>query len=200
MSDQVGTHENGHMVSHEQASVANPKPELEALTVADASALFGVSVSTIRRLLADGKLPGATKRTGPKGDEWVIPPADLTALDYTPQAPQAPQPLDITVVQPLLDSLRADLEARHESEVKGLQEKVDRANERADNERQLRESVEVQANLAKALAVQVEKRNLELERRALELETSAAKRRWFRKQTKPKQSETDPKADPQNPL
>ncbi len=208
------THENDPVTTHEQSPLTNPEPELEALTVAETSALFGVSVSTIRRLLAEEKLPGATKRKGPKGDEWVIPPADMTALGYrtqgaittrfvNPQPRPAPTPQvsELTQLQTLLDSLRAELErthtaslgaevARHETEVQALRAQVARQTELADHERELRERADLAANLAATLAQQVREELVLTRQRVLELESPTSRRRWLRKQNKPKQSET----------
>jgi len=206
----MSTHENDPVTTHEHSADPNPKGEHDPLTVAEISALFGVSVSTIRRLLADEKLPGATKRKGPKGDEWVIPPADMVTVGYTmkrdEQAPtvgrvsatvgwgvgQMKQSYEQQLAEQqqhhdeLLTALTVQHQAevaRRESEVQALQAEVDRQTERAEYERLLRESAETQAKMATAFAMQSQNR-------LLELETATAKRRWFRKQTKPKQSET----------
>jgi hypothetical protein len=197
------THENDAVTTHEHSADPNPKGEHDPLTVAEISALFGVSVSTIRRLLADEKLPGATKRKGPKGDEWVIPPADMAALNYQAQwelgarftdpqsrpTPAVPTAADYErQLAQLADThalaLQAEV-ARRESEVQALQAEVGRQTERAEYERLLRESAEVQANLAAALAFQAQKRTLELE-------TATAKRRWLRKK---KPAETPPQSE-----
>lgn len=235
MSTQKKRPVGSHGQSEKKAPTPNPKPEPETLfsvatpapdaeTVADTAALFGVSVSTIRRLLAEEKLPGATKRKGPKGDEWVIPPADMTALGYRtqgavtarfvdPQSRPAPTPQvsELTQLQTLLDTLRAELErthevalgaevARHEAEVQALRAEVARQTELAGHERELRERADLAANLAATLAQQVREELVLTRQRVLELESPASRRRWFRKQTKPRQSEADPTTGPQNPL
>lgn len=224
----MSTHENDPVTTHEHSADPNPKgepetlsdtaPDPKALTVAEVSSYFQVSVSTIRRLLINGKLPGATKRKGPKGDEWVIPQADMVAQGYrfggqfwrtAPQGEQAPTVGKVSATvgwgvgqmkqsyeqqlaeqQQRHDELLTALESQHqaevarrESELQALQAEVDRQTERAEYERLLRESAETQAKMATAFAMQSQNR-------LLELETATAKRRWFRKQTKPKQSET----------
>lgn len=59
-------------------------PGVEGLTVTDAASAFGVSVSTIRRLLKSGKLAGVLV-PGPKGSEYRVSGDDLAALGYTPR-------------------------------------------------------------------------------------------------------------------
>jgi hypothetical protein len=177
------THDDAHVTTHEHSSS-------ELLTVAEASAVFGVSVSTVRRMLTDGKLPNASKRKGPRGDEWVIPPADLTALGYQTDVTQMPAQ---AVQSADLDALRAE----HEQQLRALREahsgdldserrhyaqlldaerrqyaaQVEKLTERAEYERQLRETErqlrEAQGqtlNVLTALVAQTRKGRKALER------------------------------------
>jgi excisionase family DNA binding protein len=59
---------------------------VEGLTITEAASAFGLSVSSIRRLLKAGKLLGAAKVSGPKGSEYRIPPGALEALGYKARA------------------------------------------------------------------------------------------------------------------
>jgi hypothetical protein len=59
-------------------------------------------VSSIRRLLKAGKIPGAAKIPGAKGAEYRIPPASLESLGYSPKATQSGA---------ILTAARASLEA-----------------------------------------------------------------------------------------
>ena len=81
-----------------------PEPSLYflGLTVAEAATAYGLSVSSIRRLISKGKLTGVAKVPGVKGSEYRIPPDSLEALGYTPKATQSGA---------LLNAARANLEA-----------------------------------------------------------------------------------------
>lgn len=190
------------MTTHDsdQPTVA---PVAGPLTVAEVSASFGVSVSTVRRLLNENKLPNATKRRGVKGDEWVIPADDMTAQGYElvglhPRA-EGTDPTLVALVSDYEKKL-ADLRRQHETELATaktdherlltvIEDKhkteVDSLTKEADYERKLRESAETQATLAATLAQQVREDLLLERKRVAELETATAKKRWFRKQPKP---------------
>jgi len=75
---------------------------VEGLTVAEAAAAYGLSVSTVRRLLSSGKLTGAAKVPGPKGSEYRIPPEALEGLGYRAKETRAGA---------VLTAARANLEA-----------------------------------------------------------------------------------------
>jgi transcriptional regulator with XRE-family HTH domain len=75
---------------------------VEGLTIAEAATAYGLSVSSIRRLLKAGKIPGAAKIPGAKGAEYRIPPASLESLGYSPKATQSGA---------ILTAARASLEA-----------------------------------------------------------------------------------------
>ena len=85
----------------EPARTTEP-PSVEGLTVPEAATAFGLSVSTVRRLLKSDKLPGVAKVPGPKGVEYRIPPAALEALGYKPRETQGGA---------MLTAARAQLEA-----------------------------------------------------------------------------------------
>lgn len=75
---------------------------VEGLSVAEAATAFGLSVSTIRRLLKEGKVAGAAKVPGPKGSEYRLPPGSMEALGYKVKA---------TLGGAMLTTARASLEA-----------------------------------------------------------------------------------------
>ena len=79
-----------------------PSESVEGLTIAEAAAAFGISVTSVRRLLSKGKLVGAAKVPGPKGVTYRIPSAAFEALGYTPKETQSGA---------LLTAARANLEA-----------------------------------------------------------------------------------------
>lgn len=86
---------------------------VEGLTVAEAATAFGISVSTIRRLLREGKVAGAAKVPGPKGSEYRLPPGSLEALGYRVKE---------TLGGAMLTTARASLEAEElAAKVAGLE-------------------------------------------------------------------------------
>ena len=85
---------------------------VEGLTIAEAASAFGLSVSTIRRLLKSGKILGAAKVPTPKGLEYRIPPSAFESLGYQAKATQSGA---------VLTAARASLEAEQlASEVREL--------------------------------------------------------------------------------
>jgi AraC-like DNA-binding protein len=66
----------------EPARTLEPSELVEGLSIADTASAYGLSVSTLRRLLKAGKVEGAVKVPGPKGIEYRIPPGSLEALGY----------------------------------------------------------------------------------------------------------------------
>ena len=61
-----------------------PAPtETEGLTIPEAADRYGVSVATVRRAIRAGRLPGAWKVPTPKGDQWRVTDAAMTAAGYT---------------------------------------------------------------------------------------------------------------------
>ena len=57
-----------------------PSSAVDGLTITEAAAAYGISVSTLRRRLKAGEIVGAAKVTGPKGQEYRVPPEALEAL------------------------------------------------------------------------------------------------------------------------
>jgi len=60
--------------------VGEPDSSGTTLTISEAARRSGLSVSTLRRRLAKGSVPGAHKAPGPDGEEWRIPVATLDGL------------------------------------------------------------------------------------------------------------------------
>ena len=126
---------------------------IEGLTIAEAATAYGLSVSSIRRLLKAGKIPGAAKIPGPKGIEYRIPPASLESLGYSPKATQSGA---------ILTAARASLEseelARQVAELKAslALEKVKR--ELAEERERLKEQqITDLRNFAETLKTALEK-------------------------------------------
>lgn len=57
--------------------VGEPDSSGSTVTISEAARRSGVSVSTLRRRLASGQIPGAYKAPGPDGEEWRIPVASI---------------------------------------------------------------------------------------------------------------------------
>lgn len=157
------------MSTHDSAPMSGHDYSDEPVTVADISAMFGVSVSTVRRLLSDGRLPHAAKRRGPKGDEWVIRPSDLTALGYQQDVRQSRPRLSAGDTAPGIEAVRAQVAADYERRLAELREQyenlmdardtmhaaqVEQLYERAEYERQLREAQGQTLNVLSALVAQ----------------------------------------------
>lgn len=94
MSDQANPGSDGTLGelplvgSHaRRTNVHTPDASGTTLTIEEAAERFGVSTTTLRRRLKRGEIPGAHKRPGPKGDEWRIPVAAMTAAGYEGSAP-----------------------------------------------------------------------------------------------------------------
>ena len=51
------------------------------VTISEAARRTGTSISTLRRRLAKGQVPGAHKAPGPDGEEWRIPVAALDSIE-----------------------------------------------------------------------------------------------------------------------
>ena len=135
------------------ARVPTSGETIEGLTIAEAATAYGLSVSSIRRLLKAGKIPGAAKIPGPKGIEYRIPPASLESLGYSPKATQSGA---------ILTAARASLEseelARQVAELKAslALEKVKR--ELAEERERLKEQqITDLRNFAETLKTALEK-------------------------------------------
>ena len=133
---------------------------VEGLTVSEAATAFGLSVSTIRRLLKEGKVAGAAKVPGPKGSEYRIPPGALEALGYKVKA---------TLGGAMLTTARASLEAEE------LAAKVARLEAALELERVRREAAE---GKAEALAANLEDLRTALAKLPAALE-APKRRRWL---------------------
>ena len=75
---------------------------VEGLSVEEAATAYGLSVSTIRRLLKAGKITGAAKVSQSHGSAYRIPATALEALGYAMKATQSGA---------ILTAQRANLEA-----------------------------------------------------------------------------------------
>lgn len=53
-----------------------------AVTISEACEMFAVSGQTLRRRIKEGEIEGASKRPGPKGEEWSLPVVALERLGY----------------------------------------------------------------------------------------------------------------------
>jgi hypothetical protein len=117
----------------------------------------------------------------------------LAELQSALEASQAEAERQLADLRADRDQRLAQLSDSHavviDAETRRHAAEVEKLTERANYERQLRESAETQAHLAATLAMQV-REDLQLSRRRVaELEGSTGKRRWLRK-TKP--AETPP--------
>ena len=86
--------------------VGEPDSSGTTVTISEAARRTGTSISTLRRRLAKGQVPGAHKAPGPDGEEWRIPVAALDSIEPTPKEKRA-RPEDDLVDE--LTTLRATL-------------------------------------------------------------------------------------------
>jgi len=147
----------------EAARVPEPSEAVEGLTIAEAAAAYGLSVSSVRRKLKAGELAGAVKVPGPKGEEYRIPPAALEALGYRPKETRSG-----AVLTAARASLEAEQLAARVVELEALLE-VERIRKQAAEEK------------AEALAENLSDLRDALARIPLALE-APKRRRWFRSQ------------------
>lgn len=139
---------------------SEPSTSVEGLTVAEAATAFGLSVSTIRRLLKEGKVAGAAKVPGPKGSEYRLPPGALEALGYKVKA---------TLGGAMLTTAQASLEAETlAAKVAGLEASL-------ELERVRRQAAE---DKAEALAANLEDLRAALAKLPAALE-APKRRRWL---------------------
>lgn len=78
--------------------VGEPDSSGTTLTITEAAQRLGVSVTTLRRRLKEGKVSGAHKAPGPDGEEWRIPVASI------------PEPSDNRTTTNVEDDLRRQLD------------------------------------------------------------------------------------------
>lgn len=152
-----------------QASPARgPAPATEALSIAEASELYGVSQSTLRRRLPDG-IPGAFQVSGPKGNEWRLPPGGLEQAGFERQEQPELDAVEQTAMQDLLGSLQH------------LTEQLTR------QQLQLEQAASTRQELSVELARQEERlaaANREIEQLQERLD-NASRRWWKRRRDKP---------------
>lgn len=153
-------------VTSEPARTPEPSEAVEGLTIAEAASAYGLSVSSIRRLLKGTKDSPpkltAPKVPSPKGMEYRISPASLEALGY-----KAKRTLSGVVVT----EARANLEAENLSaRVKELEALLDL--ERVRREAKEREAALLEQSLTDLRAV------IEKLPKALE---SGKRARWWHK-------------------
>lgn len=168
--------------------------ESDLLTVAEAVQRFGLSESTLRRLLASKSLE-AVQRKGPKGNYWLIPPLALQVLGYRPK-PTEPEPgesvpNEVETLKATLEAVQEAHAATLEAERKAHAAEVERLNDAVAYETRLREAAESKANLAEdtariaATLAATTNRELETTRsRLLELEAGPKSGRWWKRSKK----------------
>jgi len=116
-------------------------------TIAEACALFGVSDSTIRRAIKEGRLK-AEQRPTERGPAYVITEAALLAAGFTKAALNAPERTEVAASNLEAEQARlAKMQAEHALEVARIRSDfLER-----ENARLLAEVTEVRENLKKAL-------------------------------------------------
>jgi excisionase family DNA binding protein len=139
--------------------------EVEGLTVAEAASAYGLSTSSVRRLLSSGKLT-APKVPSPKGMEYRIAPASMEALGY-----KAKRTLSGVVVTEARANLELEQEITAHTETKRTLELEQVRREAAEKEA---------SDLRESLAS--ERANNEVLRALIPKELESGKRaRWWRK-------------------
>jgi hypothetical protein len=155
-------------------------PATDALALEEASRAYGVSVTTLRRLLRDERIAGAYKVPGPKGAEWRIPRGSLDALGYSPAQPAqdtTPQPAQpsadlaalvasIASLTDALDGQRRQLLAAEEDRGRAEREAVEARVTTARLEAQLDAERERSAELLTRLEAATARRGLFRRRKA----------------------------------
>ena len=136
---------------------------VEGLTITEAASLFGVSISTIRRLLKAGVLAGAVKVPSPKGVEHRIPPAALEARGYKRQG---------SLVGAVLNAAQANAQAEQ------LAVKVRELEAALELERARREAAENESRLLERSLSDLREA---LSRLPAALPVGVRRRRFFRK-------------------
>jgi DNA-binding transcriptional MerR regulator len=116
-------------------------------TIAEVCALFGVSDSTVRRGIREGRI-AATQKPTERGPAWAITEAAMIAAGFTKAALSAPERTEVAAanLEAEQDKL-ARVQAEHALEVARLRaEHLER-----ENARLIEEVTEVRENLRKAL-------------------------------------------------
>lgn len=116
-------------------------------TIAEVCSLFGVSDSTVRRGIKEGRIE-ATQRSTERGPAWVITEAAMLAAGYAKTALNAPERTEVATANLEAEEVRRQkVEAEHALELARVRsEYLER-----ENARLLQEVTEVRENLRKAL-------------------------------------------------
>jgi excisionase family DNA binding protein len=145
------------------------------LTLTEAASAYGVSVTTVRRLVKSGKVPGVLV-PGPKGEEYRVQAEALEALGYRlkeTRDAEAVKVSRVTLEAEVLEGRVRDLETQlaHERDLRQAAQALadERAARIADKER---EATQAQEALREVLA-----------KLPPALPPAAPRRRWFRKGT-----------------
>lgn len=162
------SHEHSAPLELEASSTSPARPPevseaVEGLTIAEAASGYGLSVSSIRRLIKKGNLSGAVKVPGPKGVTYRIPPASLEALGYKMKETQSGA---------LLTAARANLEAEElAKKVKELEASLEVESMRRqlaeERERLKDEQIEDLRLFTETLRTALDKMPRQIERRGL---------------------------------
>lgn len=158
-----------------------PLPGL--VTLAEAAEGWQVSVRTLRRRIADGKLPGAVLRDTPAGEAWHVVPVELdqlyprrgTDVSTTTKAGAPALAGELAQLVQLLDDHRQAVEARRLAEVEAAELRT-----RVAALEELREADAARLADAEELR-RVEREALEGERNRLAAELERARRPWWRR-------------------
>lgn len=145
-------------------------PATDSLSLDQAVAIYGVSVSTLRRKLRANEVAGAYKVPGPKGDEWRIPAGALEQIGYEPIAAAPAAPAAAAPAEPP-GELRRALEA-----LTGVMERFDTSQRMLQAAEQDRGRAEREREQAR-----VEAAELRGQVAALQAELKLARRRWWRR-------------------
>jgi hypothetical protein len=163
-----GTHEASRPLELEETTTPPARPPqaseaVKGLTLAEAASAYGLSVSSVRRLITKGKLIGAVKVPTPKGASYRIPPEALEALGYEMKATQSGA---------ILTAARANLEAEELSrKVKELEASLEveslRRQLAEERERLKDEQIEDLRLFTETLRTALDKMPKQIERRGL---------------------------------
>lgn len=145
-------------------------PVTEARSLDETVHAYGVSMSTLRRRLRAGEVPGAYKVPGPKGDEWRIPRGALEQLGYRIVADSEPEPAPAPLapatgeLERVVDALRSVMERFDASQRQLQAAEEDRGAALREREQARVEAAELRGQIAQ-----------------LETELRHARRRWWRR-------------------
>ncbi|GEM_PF-1164381 len=168
------------------------------LTLGDAIETYDVSKTTLKRRLAQGRIPGAHKVPGPRGEEWRIPVVALDAMwkrtgneekaekedPHTPVGPSAEDLSDlVSLIARLSEDLRTEREHRRLELVSGNEERERRILETAEERKRTQEALAKNTQLETRLESELRhaselleisrKHNKELENRVRTIEDAS---------------------------